>query len=129
VTTITPRTTSTDRWQTAAGQTPITTNSYGYNDVRLAVNAYYRAPALAGIGKSLAADLAQRRTTFGGVIDVAHAVETNSSNTPPRPGQLIADADRWYVPPGQVPTADGTHPSPYIHEYVLAPLVPVRDFV
>jgi hypothetical protein len=129
VTTITPRTTSIDEWHTASGQTPITTNPSGYNTVRLAVNAYYRAPASAGLGASLAADLAHQGTRFGGVIDVARAVETNEENVAPSSSALIAGADRWYVPPGQVPTADGTHPSPYIHEFVIAPLVPVHDFM
>jgi hypothetical protein len=128
VTTITPRTTSVDNWQTASGQTPIASNRYGYNAVRLQVNAYYRAPASAGVGFSLAADLAALKTRFGGVIDVARAVETNARNIAPSQ-QLIPDADRWYVPPGQVPTTDGTHPSRYIHEYVLAPLVPVHAFL
>jgi hypothetical protein len=128
VTTITPRTTSIDKWTTAYGQTPITTNPSGYNTVRLAVNAYYRAPASAGPGVSLAADLARLGIRFGGVIDVARAVETDRENTAPS-SRLIEGADRWYVPHGEVPTGDGIHPSPFIHEFVLAPLVPVREFV
>lgn len=93
-TTILPKTTSTDQWQTVANQTPTSDDA-----VRLPLNQWLRAPASAGAGNAAMFDAGGN---LYAILDTALAMEVNadgSAITINRATGAISNGSggRWYV--------------------------------
>lgn len=111
VSTLTPRTTSTDSWATTTNQTTLSAEL-----ARIAYNTWLRAGApitissgvatAVAIGTSGAVVAGQSGHPFWKVIDPASYVEVNSSNV------LALNGGLWIVDgTANWPTLDGTHPA------------------
>jgi lysophospholipase L1-like esterase len=107
-TTITPHTSSSDTWATAANQTPFTNNA-----IRIAYNDWIRdgAPMLNGV--AVAAGSSAPGTIragaaghpLAGYFEVADAVEVDSAGT------LTRNGGRWKVGSVYTTDAQGIHPN------------------
>lgn len=125
VSTLVPRTTSTDAWATASNQAVLAQESS-----RLAYNAWLRAGApVDSAGNAVAAGTAgailagQAGHPFWKVIDPCRYVEVNTSNV------LTQDGGRWLTNgSANWPTTDGIHPAAPLCA-LAAQAVPISSLV
>lgn len=119
-TTITPDTTSTDSWATAANQTP-----QAWTSVRVDLNTWLRGGApidqstktRVAVGTVGALVTGQAGHPISGVFDVAAQVECDASGT------VTLNGGRWRVDLG-VPTTDGVHPTTVLHQRMASIIDP-----
>ncbi|MDB5093415.1 MAG: family esterase protein [Candidatus Eremiobacteraeota bacterium] len=122
-TTITPRVNGIG--SNAAAQSTI---NAGYFSTSQSYNAWLRAPLSAGAGNSAAFDCIANGILFGGCIDVASFVETNSANAVPGGPSNPNLGGLWWCGAGNNSSgvtafgADGVHPSKTGHLAIMSAL-------
>jgi hypothetical protein len=119
--TLTPKTTSSDSWMTAANQTPLSTTDAvdaTYNSPELrrqAINAWLRDPGASGFVTQLGG------AQYAGLFDVAATVEVDAANA------LAPTGGRWRCATPQTSTffstTDGVHPSTAGHVLMQAGVI------